>query len=61
MGQSCCTVRALTYTDVHMISRDALLQILQFYDSFRTSFTRNMILTYNLRKLVLSDLGTIGL
>ncbi len=50
VGQSACTVRALTYTDVHMISRDSLLQILQFYDSFRNSFERNMILTYNLRR-----------
>ncbi|XP_014677839.1 PREDICTED: potassium voltage-gated channel subfamily H member 1-like [Priapulus caudatus] len=49
LGQSCANVRALTYCDVHMIKRDALLEVLDFYHSFSNSFARNLTLTYNLR------------
>lgn len=49
MGQSAANVRALTYCDLHTIKRDKLLEVLEFYGAFRTSFSRNLILTYNLR------------
>lgn len=42
-------MRALTYCDLHTIKRDKLLEVLEFYGAFRTSFSRNLILTYNLR------------
>lgn len=39
----------MTYCDLHTIKRDKLLEVLEFYGAFRTSFSRNLILTYNLR------------
>lgn len=42
-------MRALTYCDLHTIKRDRLLEVLEFYGAFRLSFSRNLILTYNLR------------
>lgn len=47
-GQSAANVRALTYTDLHVIKRDALMQVLSFYKAFANSFARNLVLTYNL-------------
>ncbi|ESO85432.1 hypothetical protein LOTGIDRAFT_107737, partial [Lottia gigantea] len=49
IGQSMANVRALTYCDLHTIKRDQLLEVLDFYHAFANSFSRNMILTYNLR------------
>ncbi|KAK5643336.1 hypothetical protein RI129_007181 [Pyrocoelia pectoralis] len=49
VGQSAANVRALTYCDLHMIKRDKLLEVLDFYHAFANSFARNLILTYNLR------------
>jgi len=49
VGKSAATVRALTYCDLHTIKRDRLLEVLDFYKPFANSFTRKMILTYNLR------------
>lgn len=49
VGQSAANVRALTYCDLHLIKRDKLLEVLDFYSSFANSFARNLILTYNLR------------
>ncbi|XP_039308092.1 potassium voltage-gated channel protein eag isoform X6 [Solenopsis invicta] len=48
IGQSAANVRALTYCDLHTIKRDRLLEVLEFYQAFTNSFTRNLILTYNL-------------
>ncbi|KAK6642217.1 hypothetical protein RUM44_013940 [Polyplax serrata] len=49
IGQSAANVRALTYCDLHLIKRDRLLEVLDFYQAFANSFARNLILTYNLR------------
>lgn len=54
IGQSCANVRALTYCDLHAIKRDKLLEVLNFYHAFANSFSRNLVLTYNLRHRVTS-------
>jgi hypothetical protein len=53
VGKSSATVRALTYCDLHTIKRDRLLEVLDFYKPFANSFTRKMILTYNLRHRII--------
>ncbi|XP_069092636.1 potassium voltage-gated channel subfamily H member 1 [Pleurodeles waltl] len=50
LAPSCANVRALTYCDLHVIKRDALQKVLEFYSAFSHSFSRNLILTYNLRR-----------
>ncbi|XP_060034361.1 potassium voltage-gated channel subfamily H member 1 isoform X2 [Erinaceus europaeus] len=50
LAQSCANVRALTYCDLHVIKRDGLQKVLEFYTAFSHSFSRNLTLTYNLRK-----------
>lgn len=52
LAQACANVRALTYCDLHIIKRDALLKVLEFYTAFSNHFSRNLVLTYNLRKRV---------
>lgn len=52
LAHSCANVRALTYCDLHIIKREALLKVLDFYTAFANSFSRNLILTCNLRKRV---------
>ncbi len=52
VGQAVANVRALTYCDLHLVNRDKLLEVLDFYKSFTQSFSRNLILTYNLRNRV---------
>ncbi|XP_043930491.1 LOW QUALITY PROTEIN: potassium voltage-gated channel subfamily H member 5 [Protopterus annectens] len=52
LAHSCANVRALTYCDLHIIKREALLKVLDFYTAFANSFSRNLILTYNLRKRI---------
>lgn len=52
IGQSAANVRALTYTDLHMIKREKLVEVLHFYQAFANSFARNLVLTYNLRHRV---------
>ncbi|XP_060727673.1 potassium voltage-gated channel subfamily H member 5 isoform X2 [Tachysurus vachellii] len=52
LAHSCANVRALTYCDLHIIHRDALRKVLDFYTAFANSFSRNLILTCNLRKRV---------
>ncbi|KAF7261198.1 hypothetical protein EG68_01688 [Paragonimus skrjabini miyazakii] len=49
VGQSAASVRALTYCDLHCIKRDNLLEVLKFYSAFANSFSRSLVLTYNLR------------
>ncbi|VDP68987.1 unnamed protein product [Echinostoma caproni] len=49
IGQSAASVRALTYCDLHCIKRDNLLEVLKFYSAFANSFSRSLVLTYNLR------------
>merc|ERR1719245_1887617 len=48
-GQAVANVRALTYCDIHQVNRDRLLEVLEFYKAFAQSFSRNLVLTYNLR------------
>lgn len=52
MARACANVRALTYCDLHVIKRDALMRVLEFYTAFANTFSRNLILTCNLRKRV---------
>ncbi|XP_063047962.1 potassium voltage-gated channel subfamily H member 1a [Engraulis encrasicolus] len=52
LAQSCANVRALTYCDLHVIKRDALQKVLEFYTAFANHFSRNLLLTYNLRKRI---------
>jgi len=52
IGQSMANVRALTYCDLHVIKRDNLMEVLEFYHAFANSFARNLTLTYNLRHRV---------
>ncbi|KAL3985490.1 Ion transport family protein [Acanthocheilonema viteae] len=49
-GQSAANVRALTYTDLHSIKKNKLMEVLDFYKAFANSFARNMVLTYNLTR-----------
>ena len=51
-GQAVANVRALTYCDIHQVNRDRLLEVLEFYKAFAQSFSRNLVLTYNLRNRV---------
>ncbi|KAF7669174.1 hypothetical protein LDENG_00240830 [Lucifuga dentata] len=51
-ARACANVRALTYCDLHVIRREALMRVLEFYTAFANSFSRNLILTCNLRKRV---------
>uniref|UniRef100_A0A665U4G8 Potassium voltage-gated channel subfamily H member 1-like n=1 Tax=Echeneis naucrates TaxID=173247 RepID=A0A665U4G8_ECHNA len=53
LAQSCANVRALTYCDLHIIKRDALQKVLEFYSNFANHFSRNLVLTYNLRKRII--------
>ncbi|XP_009979795.1 PREDICTED: potassium voltage-gated channel subfamily H member 5-like, partial [Tauraco erythrolophus] len=50
LAHACANVRALTYCDLHIIKREALLKVLDFYTAFANSFSRNLTLTCNLRK-----------
>ncbi|XP_048840969.1 potassium voltage-gated channel subfamily H member 5-like [Brienomyrus brachyistius] len=52
LAHACANVRALTYCDLHIIRREALLKVLDFYTAFANSFSRNLILTCNLRKRI---------
>lgn len=49
MGKSKCDVRALTYCDLHKISRQDLLQVLEMYPEFVESFNKNLNINFNLR------------
>ncbi|XP_041661826.1 potassium voltage-gated channel subfamily H member 5-like [Cheilinus undulatus] len=53
MARSCANVRALTYCDLHVIRRDALMKVLEFYTAFANTFSKNLILTCNLRKRII--------
>ncbi|XP_055073590.2 potassium voltage-gated channel subfamily H member 1b isoform X1 [Misgurnus anguillicaudatus] len=52
LAQACANVRALTYCDLHVIKRDALQKVLEFYTGFAGHFSRNLVLNYNLRKRI---------
>lgn len=48
-GKSKCDVRALTYCDLHKITRTDILQVLEMYPEFVEDFQKNLSITYNLR------------
>ncbi|KAI4802326.1 hypothetical protein KUCAC02_020174 [Chaenocephalus aceratus] len=52
-ARACANVRALTYCDLHVIRKEALMRVLDFYTAFANTFSRNLILTCNLRKRVI--------
>ncbi|CAH2068590.1 unnamed protein product, partial [Iphiclides podalirius] len=49
VGRSNCRVRALTYCDLHRVHRDDLLDVLDIYPEFRSTFVNNLEITYNMR------------
>jgi CRP-like cAMP-binding protein len=49
IGRSSCNVRALTYCDLHKISREDILQVLELYPEFAYEFNRILQITFNLR------------
>lgn len=49
IGKSSCNVRALTYCDLHKISRDDLLHVFEMYPEFVDNFNTNLNITFNLR------------
>ena len=49
VGQSAVDVHALTYSDLHCIQRDALVEVLEFYPDFALKFSKNLTLSFNLR------------
>ncbi|KAG5678050.1 hypothetical protein PVAND_007754 [Polypedilum vanderplanki] len=49
LGKSNCNVRALTYCDLHKVSRDDLLDVLDLFPEFYDSFVNNLEITYNMR------------
>lgn len=55
VGKSSCNVRALTYCDLHKILRDDLLDVLDMYPEFAENFCRNLVITYNLRDVCISN------
>ncbi|KAA0711170.1 Potassium voltage-gated channel subfamily H member 1 [Triplophysa tibetana] len=42
LAQACANVRALTYCDLHVIKRDELQKVLEFYTAFSNHFSRNL-------------------
>lgn len=49
LGKSNSNVRALTYCDLHKISRDDLLDVLDLFPEFYDSFVNNLEITFNMR------------
>lgn len=49
IGKSRCDVRAMTYCDLHKITRADLLHVLEMYPEFMETFNQNLTITYNLR------------
>lgn len=50
-GHCNADVRTLTYSDLHQIQRDDLLEVLDMYPDFAESFWRNLEITFNLREV----------
>ena len=49
MAHSNASIRALTYCDLHSITRRDLTVILKQYPTFRENFKQDMEITYNVR------------
>ncbi|KAL7076627.1 hypothetical protein ACQ4LE_003808, partial [Meloidogyne hapla] len=54
VGKASCSVRALTYCDLHKILRDDLLDVLEMYPEFAEHFCKHLLINYNLRDETLS-------
>ena len=52
IGKFSCNIRALTYCDLHKISRDDLLDVLELYPEFAESFSANLELNFILRDVI---------
>lgn len=57
VGKASCSVRALTYCDLHKILRDDLLDVLEMYPEFAESFCKHLVINYNLRDQTQSKRG----
>lgn len=58
LGKSNSSVRALTYCDLHKITRDDILDVLDLFPEFYDSFVNNLEITFNMRdvsKLLFCD------
>lgn len=49
VGQSAVDVHALTYSDLHCVQREALIEVLEFYPDFAMKFSKSLCLSFNLR------------
>ncbi|CRL03250.1 CLUMA_CG016560, isoform A [Clunio marinus] len=49
LGKSNSNVRALTYCDLHKITRDDMLDVLDLFPEFYDSFVNNLEITFNMR------------
>jgi len=50
LAKSSVHVRALTYCDIHVISIERLKEVLEFYKAFAQTFSRNLMLTFDLSR-----------
>ncbi len=50
LAKSAVHVRALTYCDIHVINIESLKDVLEFYKAFSQTFSRNLVLTYDLSR-----------
>ena len=50
LAKSAVHLRALTYCDIHFINIDKLKDVLEFYKAFAQTFSRNLVLTYDLSR-----------
>lgn len=57
VGKASCSVRALTYCDLHKILRDDLLDVLEMYPEFAQSFCDKLVITHNLRDVRIAKEG----
>jgi hypothetical protein len=48
VGKASATVRALTYCDLHKITRADLLEVLAMYPEFAEDFWKNLVITQDL-------------
>lgn len=60
VGRSNCRVRALTYCDLHRVHRDDLLDVLDMYPEFRSTFVNNLEITYNMRDVSLTVMSLVS-
>lgn len=55
LGKSNSNVRALTYCDLHKITRDDILDVLDLFPEFYDSFVNNLEITFNMRDVSTKD------